>query len=121
MLRRRTAMKRSPMKRKRSPSPSSAERAHMNRVAQKGCLVCGRPATVHHVTGWADRMGRFARSDKLVVPLCPMHHQAVHDPLASDPVSVENLNHQGFFKKHGIDLKAEAERLWEETCALLGS
>jgi hypothetical protein len=40
-----------------------------------------------------------------------MHHQAVFDPSASDPVSVERLGHQGFFLKHGIDLMAEAERL----------
>ena len=88
---------------------------HRNFIGSLGCLVCGAPSTLHHVTGYADRIGRFARSEELIVPLCPMHHQKVHDPKASDPVSVEGLSHRGFYEKHGIDLKAEAERLWEIT------
>lgn len=77
------------------------------------CLVCGARSTLHHVTGYADRMGRLPRREDRVVPLCPMHHQKVHDPKASDPVSVEGLSHRGFFERHGIDLMAQAERLWE--------
>lgn len=88
-----------------------ADRERLNRIAELGCLVCGGPATIHHVTGYADRMGRAPRREDRVVPLCPMHHQAVHDPYASNPVSVERLNHRGFYEKHGIDLLAEAERL----------
>jgi hypothetical protein len=42
-----------------------------------------------------------------------MHHQAVHDPYANRPVSVERLGHRGFWKLHGIDLLAEAERIAE--------
>lgn len=96
---------------------TAAEKRHMDYVAQQGCLECGRPATVHHVTGYADRMGRFSRSDRLVVPLCPMHHQAVFDPYASAPVSVERLGHKGFYEEHGIDLLAEAKRLEAESVA----
>jgi len=84
---------------------------HFDRVARHGCLVCGAPATIHHVTGFADRPGRFTRRHDRVVPLCPMHHQAVFDPYASAPISVERLGHRGFFQEHGIDLLAEAERL----------
>ncbi len=87
----------------------------MDRVAELGCLISGQPATLHHVTGYADRMGRFARSDRLVVPLAPEYHQKVFDPKAADPISVEGLSHQGFYRKHGIDLLAEAERLWRES------
>lgn len=83
----------------------------MDRVARLGCLVCGGPATIHHVTGYADRMGRITRSHMLVTPLCPLHHQAVFDD-ASMPVSVERLGHRGFYQEHGIDLYAEAVRLW---------
>jgi hypothetical protein len=72
------------------------------------CLVCGAAPTVHHVTGYADKPGRFSKDDWLVVPLCPPHHQKVFDPKASDPISVEGLSHQGFFEKYGIDLLAEA-------------
>lgn len=88
----------------------------MARVAKMGCLLSGRPATVHHVTGYADRAGRFARSHQLIVPLAPEYHQKVADPKAADPISVEGLGHRGFFRKHGIDLRAVAERLWDETC-----
>jgi hypothetical protein len=40
-----------------------------------------------------------------------MHHQAVFDPYANRPVSVERLGHRGFWQLHGIDLLKEAERL----------
>lgn len=79
-----------------------------------GCLVCGGEATIHHVTGYADRMGRLPRSHQRVVPLCKYHHQAVWDT-SSLPKSVEGLGHRGFYQEHGIDLLAEAERLWAET------
>jgi hypothetical protein len=86
---------------------SAAIKGHHDRVAAEGCLVCGRAATVHHVTGYADRMGRFSRDEWLVVPLCPEHHLIQHGPRWS----VEALGHQGFFRVHGIDLLDEALRL----------
>ena len=102
------------MKPKAGAKPDAAERAHMDRLAQMPCLVCGvRPVTLHHVTGYADRMGRIARSHKLVVPLCDRHHLIQHGPRES----VEALNHRGFFELHGIDLYAEAMRLWRDTNA----
>jgi hypothetical protein len=88
------------------------EKRHFDRVSQMGCLVCGGEATLHHVTGYADRMGRLPRSHQLVVPLCPTHHQAVFDD-ASMPVSVERLGHRGFYQEHGIDLLKEAEGFWQ--------
>lgn len=87
--------------------PKASERAHMAHVATLPCLVCGQTATVHHVTGYADRMGRAPRSHMRVVPLCPVHHQIQHGPRDS----VEALSHQGFYRVHDIDLMAEAERL----------
>lgn len=84
----------------------------MARVAGLPCLVSGkRPATLHHVTGYADRMGRFTRSHRLVVPLAPEYHLIQHGP----KISVEALGHRGFFIAYGIDLLAEAERLWAES------
>jgi hypothetical protein len=52
-----------------------------------------------------------ARSEQRIAPLCPLHHQAVHDPFANDPQSVERLSHRGFYEKHGVDLWGEAEPL----------
>lgn len=98
---------------KAGAAPTVIEQAHIERVRAMPCLVCGDKASAHHVTGYADRMGRIPRSHKRVVPLCPSHHQAVYDN-ASAPVSVEILSHRGFYQEWGIDLLAEAERLWAE-------
>lgn len=90
--------------------PTKADRERFDRIVRLGCLVCGGAATVHHVTA-SIHGGRLTRRHDRVVPLCPMHHQAVFDPYANRPVSVERLGHRGFWKLHGIDLLAEAERL----------
>ena len=96
-------LRRSPLRAKRKHKPVAVVRHH-DRVAALGCLVCGSAATIHHVTGYADKPGRFSRDEWLVVPLCPPHHQKVFDPLASKPKSVEELGHQGFFREWGNDL-----------------
>ena len=93
--------------------PATAlEKRHMERVAGLSCLVSGkRPVTVHHVTAYADRMGRFSRSHRLIVPLAAEYHLIQHGPR----ISVEALGHRRFFERYGIDLFAEAQRLWAET------
>lgn len=101
-------MRRTPMKR-RSRYVPAAEKRHMARVAELGCLVCKMPATIHHVTA-SIHGGRLTRSNKRVVPLCPRHHQIQWGPRES----VEALNHGGFYREYGIDLLAEANRLWSE-------
>lgn len=88
--------------------------AHLARVAGLPCLVSGKRATVHHVTSYSDRPGRFMRTDRLVVPLAPEYHLIQHGP----HYSVEALGHRGFFRLHGIDLLAEAKRLEAESVAL---
>lgn len=89
--------------------PTTAERAHMARVAAMPCLVCGERATVHHVTG-SIHGGRIDRSHKRVVPLCPRHHQIQPGPKES----VEALAHHGFYERYGIDLEEVGDRLWKE-------
>lgn len=77
-------------------------------VASLPCLVCGkRPVTVHHVTA-GPYGGRIARSHKRITPLCERHHQIQHGPRES----VEALGHGGFRLTYGIDLLAEADKLW---------
>lgn len=78
----------------------------MERIASMPCLVCGARSTVHHVTAGIHG-GRVSRRHDRVVPLCPAHHQIQHGPRES----VEALGHGGFYRVHGIDLMAEAERL----------
>lgn len=96
-------------------APTAAEKAHMAYVASLPCLVCGAPSTCHHVTGYADRMGRVSRSHWRVVPLCneAPHHQIIYERDAKNPQSVEGLGHRGFYEKYRIDLMAEAEKLAE--------
>lgn len=103
------------IKPKAGAAPTSAERRHMDRVASLPCLVSGnRPVTLHHVTGYADKMGRFARSHRLIVPLAPEYHLHQHGP----KMSVEALGHQGFFFEWGVDLYKEAKRLEAESVAM---
>ena len=85
----------------------------MAHVATLPCLACGAAdVTLHHVTATIHG-GRISRSHQRVVPLCPKHHQVQWGPRES----VEALGHRGFYLAYGINLLAEAERLWRETCA----
>jgi len=49
-----------------------AEKAYMDKVARLGCMICGKPPHLHHVTGAG--MG-LKSSNYDVIPLCPYHHQ----------------------------------------------
>lgn len=88
----------------------------MARVARLPCLLCGKPgpSTIHHVRHRIERSGTQARSHKRVVPLCPACHQHDHGK-----ASVERLHESGIFERYGVDLWANAERLWEESNAVL--
>ena len=62
--------------------------AHMERVAQMGCLVCGAwPVEVHHE-------GK-PRSDFNVLPLCPRHHRREFGPGA------RHYSPRAFYAAHG--------------------
>lgn len=60
-------------------APKKAEREHMDRVAQLGCIVCmnlgfpGSPAAIHHIRAGAGGGQRSSHFD--VLPLCGAHHQ----------------------------------------------
>jgi hypothetical protein len=91
---------------------TAAERRHMQRVAEIGCLICGGPATLHHVT--SDGYKRIARSHQRVVPLCPKHHMIQFDSRES----IEALGHKRFCDKHHIDILLESDKLWSESCGM---
>lgn len=112
MLARRAPIARSPMRPSRRPATTAVERRHLDRIAALGCLVCGGAATVHHVT--SNGFQRIARTHRRAAPLCPRHHMIQWGPKDS----VEALGHAGFAVTHGVDLLAEADRLWRESQTL---
>jgi hypothetical protein len=81
-------------------------REHLRFVAQQACLVCGRkPSDPHHLRYTQPRaLGRKA-SDEFAVPLCRVHHRAVHR--AGDE--------QAWWKAAGINPIEVARRLWRQT------
>ena len=50
---------------------TKAENDYMDAVRELGCLICGRYAQIHHVTGHAYG----SRSNLRVLPICADHHQ----------------------------------------------
>jgi hypothetical protein len=105
-------MKRSTPLKPKAKQKSAAMKRYHGDVAAEGCCVCGGPATVHHVRATIHGKG-ITKTDDLVIPLCPPHHQKVFDPKASDPISIEGLSHEGFYLKYNIDPLALAMELWE--------
>jgi len=79
------------------------DKAHLRRVAQQPCLVCGRlPAQAHHLKFLEPRGLSLKPSDAFAVPLCRLHHRALHD----------DGNEAAWWQQHKIDPVPEAERLW---------
>lgn len=83
------------------------EPAYLGFIAALGCLVCGAPATVHHVT--SDGFQRLTKTDRRVAPLCPRHHMIQWGPHES----VEALGHAGFEAHYGFSLLKWADDAWE--------
>jgi hypothetical protein len=86
-------------------------REHLRYVAQQACLVCGRkPSDPHHLRYVQPQaLGRKA-SDEFAVPLCRVHHRAVHR--AGDE--------RAWWKQGGIDPIKVARKLWTRTRAKEG-
>jgi hypothetical protein len=81
-------------------------REHLRSVAKQPCLICGRkPSDPHHLRYLQPRaLGRKA-SDEFAVPLCRVHHRAVH----------RALDEQAWWQASGIDPIKVARQLWNET------
>jgi hypothetical protein len=77
-------LRRVPMKRKRAKTRSKTMQAHMDRVAEMGCIACalsgnpGTPAELHHPR--TDAGGGQKAPDSEVIPLCPAHHRGTRHP-----------------------------------------
>jgi hypothetical protein len=81
-------------------------KVHLRHIAQLPCLVCGRrPSDSHHLRFTQPRaLGRKV-SDEFAVPLCRVHHRAVHR--AGDE--------RAWWKVNGIEPIKVARKLWKET------
>jgi hypothetical protein len=56
--------------------------AHMAKVAQLGCIICGyHPVHVHHVC--CGRYSQRRAADTETIPLCREHHDELHAGKAS--------------------------------------
>jgi hypothetical protein len=81
-------------------------REHLRSVAKQPCLICGRkPSDPHHLRYLQPRaLGRKA-SDEFAVPLCRVHHRAVH----------RARDERAWWQAAGIDPVKVALRLWNDT------
>jgi len=78
---------------------------HLEYVATLSCLVCGRaPSQAHHLRFAQPRALGSKVSDEWVVPLCNLHHRALHD----------GGNEEAWWAEHKIDAASEAARLWSQ-------
>lgn len=92
-------------------APTKAEREHMGKVADLGCIACRRlnypdtPSEIHHIrsgVGMGQRNSHFK-----VIPLCPHHHRHGPDAVHVSPAA--------FQRKFGHE-----EDLLKQTLELLG-
>jgi hypothetical protein len=81
-------------------------REHLRFVAKQPCLICGRkPSDPHHLRYLQPRaLGRKA-SDEFAVPLCRVHHRAVH----------RARDERAWWQAAGIDPIQVARKLWDNT------
>ena len=85
---------------------------HLRFIAKQACVVCGRKhSDPHHLSFMQPRaLGRRV-SDEYVVPLCRIHHRAVHR------VSDEQV----WWTQQGVDPVVVARSLWTSTRLDAGS
>ena len=79
---------------------------HLRFVAQQACLICARkPSDPHHLRFMQPRaLGRKV-SDEFTVPLCRVHHRAVH----------HTGDERKWWTAAGIDPTKVAQNLWRRT------
>jgi hypothetical protein len=82
------------------------DKDHRRFVLRQACLVCGRvPSDPHHLTFTQPRaLGRRA-SDEFTVPLCRLHHRALHR--SGDEIA--------WWRSLNIDPLPVALKLWQQT------
>lgn len=87
--------------------------AHLQKVRDHGCLVCGRAAEAHHPRELFLRTGGLHISDYLAVPLCPEHHKVEY------PGSLHYFNTSSWWITKGIDVIEWLREFTKESCDAL--
>ena len=83
------------------------DKNHLRFVASQNCLVCGRnPCQAHHILYAQPRAMSRKVSDEWTVPLCAIHHRALHDCGGE----------QKWWARQNIDPLKEALLLWRQSC-----
>lgn len=78
---------------------TKAEKSHMSRVAELGCILCrryghhGTPAELHHPRTGTGAGRRAAHAD--VIPLCPYHHRSSNEALHA-------MGRKAWERHHGV-------------------
>jgi ERF superfamily len=81
-------------------------REHLRSVAKQPCLICGRkPSDPHHLRYLQPRALGRKPSDEFAVPLCRVHHRAVH----------RSRDERAWWQRAGIDPIKVARKLWKDT------
>ena len=80
------------------------DKDHLEFITTRNCVICGRcPSQAHHIRYAQPRaLGRKV-SDEWTIPLCAIHHRALHD------VGDEET----WWNQQKLDPLKEAERLWQ--------
>jgi hypothetical protein len=82
------------------------DKDHLRFVAHQACLVCGRrPSDPHHLRFAQHRALSRKVSDEFTVPLCRIHHRAVH----------HGGDERAWWKEAGIDPGKVARTLWKKS------
>lgn len=91
---------------KPTKSATKAEKAHMGKVAQLECCLCGtRPVELHHIL--EGRTPGRRSPNWLVIPLCPDCHRGDHNGIHGQQAMLKIV------KKGELDLLAETlERVY---------
>jgi hypothetical protein len=88
------------------------DKEHRRFVARQPCLVCGRaPSDAHHLTFTQPRALGTRVSDEFTVPVCRIHHRALH----------RHGNEVAWWDKLLIDPLPTALKLWQQTHLVRGS
>lgn len=91
-------------------APNKAEKAHHARLREMGCLICHAPASIHH-----ERPMGAKTDHKLVLPLCPYHHQTEYGPQARHSMRREKFEKIYEQPLEGLTLIEWAKREWEKS------